>query len=158
MQEPLPLSPPVTTRGLGAQRRIDITIDRLRDTFDALSAEEQVTLSATRGWAAIALIAGVRSMERGEEEVIGYCNHSVADVYDRIVQPGDHLIEALLRVLQAVLGGAAEPLSAPPDHRGDDDRLGDDDAGEHWRRVEDGTQESHAGEDSQDGLTGDDHG
>lgn len=45
------------------------------------------------------------------------------------------------------------PLPRDPEHRGDDDRLGDDDAGEH-RRVDDGKQDSHAGEDSQAGLTG----
>lgn len=81
-------------------RRIDVTIDRLRADFEALTDGQRAELADKPWWAAIDAVACIRAMERGEEEALGRPSKGLADIYDRIVTPGEHAGEALLRVFQ----------------------------------------------------------
>lgn len=84
------------------ERRIDVTLDRLRASFEALSDEERTALVCKPWWAAIDTVACLRSMERAEEEVLGAPRGDMADMYDRLVTPGEHIGEALVRVFRAM--------------------------------------------------------
>ncbi|WP_439398981.1 hypothetical protein ACRQ5Q_16690 [Bradyrhizobium sp. PMVTL-01] len=84
-------------------RRIDITIERLRVSFEALSDAERSTLVCKPWWAAIDTVLALRAMERSEEEATGRpALSSVADIYDQVVSPGEHAGEALLRVSRSM--------------------------------------------------------
>lgn len=93
---------PAPAVAASTERRIDITLDRLRDSFDALSDEQRITLVNKEWWSAVDFICALRAMERGEEEALGRPRPgTVADIYDRIVSPGEHILEALIRVRNA---------------------------------------------------------
>jgi len=81
-----------------SDRRIDITIERLRLSFEDLSDSERAALVCKPWWVSIDTVLALRAMERGEEEVTGRYAHGVADIYDRLVEPGEHVLEALIRV------------------------------------------------------------
>lgn len=84
-----------------AERRLDITLGRLDAAIEAMPEDERSKLATKPWWCAIALLSRVRGMELAEESVLGRSIHGVADLYDRLVEPGEHPIEALLRVYQA---------------------------------------------------------
>jgi len=91
-------------------RRIDIMLDRLEDLLDELSAEQQARLtdpSSCSWWGVVVMVARLRAMERAEEEVLGGDRATMADAYDRIVQPGEHAVEAIMRTFRAVYGSSA---------------------------------------------------
>jgi len=82
------------------QRRIDITLDRVRETYDAMSLEERTALSQKPWMKVVEMVFAVRAMERGEEQALGRPSIGLADVYDKVVTPGEHPIEALLRTFK----------------------------------------------------------
>ena len=85
------------------ERRIDVTLARLAANYETLSDAERALLTDKPWFIAIETVFQLRSMERGEEEVLSRsAAHSVADIYDRIVAPGEHVGEALLRVYRAM--------------------------------------------------------
>lgn len=90
-----------------AARRIDITLARLADIQESMSVEEQSTLSGKPWWTSVVLVSRLRAMERAEEEVLGGPVPGLADAYERLVTPGEHPIEALMRAFQAVYGKEA---------------------------------------------------
>jgi hypothetical protein len=96
------LDPAPNPVAASTERRIDVTLDRLRADFEALSDAERSELVCRPWWAAIDTVAYLRSMERAEEEVIGRPRDGLADIYDRLVTPGEHAGEALLRVFRAM--------------------------------------------------------
>jgi len=79
------------------QRRIDITLDRVRAVYDAMPLDEQTAISQKPWMATIETVFALRGMERAEEEVLGRSSKGLADVYDKLIAPGDHPIEALLK-------------------------------------------------------------
>ncbi|MDX3971111.1 MAG: hypothetical protein QHD01_31580 [Bradyrhizobium sp.] len=81
-----------------SDRRIDITIERLRLSFEELSDSERAALVCKPWWVCVDTVLALRAMERGEEEVTGRYAHGVADIYDRLVEPGQPILEALIRV------------------------------------------------------------
>ena len=83
-------------------RRLDVTIERIADIFDSLSDAEVASLAGKDWWSVTALVCRLRAMERGEEESRG-CGaiNSIADTYDKVVSPGEHPIEALIRTFKA---------------------------------------------------------
>lgn len=93
----------MTLHGEGPKRRIDITLERLEEEFNALPNEERARL-INRPWVStLELIGKLRGMEMAEEEVRGAsrpCGRGLADTYDRLVKPGDPPVESLLLVFQ----------------------------------------------------------
>lgn len=85
------------------ERRIDVTLARLAADHEAMSDEERSQLDGKPWWTTIVIVSRVRAMERGEEEAIGRPSKGLADIYDSIVSPGEHAVEALLRTFQASL-------------------------------------------------------
>jgi hypothetical protein len=83
-------------------RRLDITLENLRAIVEGLSEEESITLSQNPYWPNIELIFHLRAMERAEEEVRGFALKSMADTYDHIIAPGEPMLPALSRLLQAI--------------------------------------------------------
>lgn len=81
------------------QRRIDITLERLEEKFNALPDEARAKLIGRPWVATLELIGRLRGMEMAEEEVRGP-QLSLADTYDRLVTPGDNPVEALLRAFR----------------------------------------------------------
>ena len=81
-----------------SDRRIDITIERLRLSFEELSDSERAALVCKPWWVSVDTVLALRAMERGEEEALGRPAHGVADAYDRLVEPGQHILDALIRV------------------------------------------------------------
>ncbi|WP_158669931.1 hypothetical protein [Bradyrhizobium guangdongense] len=81
-----------------SDRRIDITIERLRLSFEDLSESERAALICKPWWGFVDTVLALRAMERGEEEALGRPARGVADAYDRLVEPGEHILEALIRV------------------------------------------------------------
>jgi hypothetical protein len=92
---------PAPQGGHPDRRRIDITIERLDAIAAELGAEEQERLANQKWWATVVIVARLRSMERAENEFrVGPT--PMADAYDRVVQPGEHAAEALVRTFKAV--------------------------------------------------------
>lgn len=95
------------------ERRIDITLARLAEIEESWSDAERAEIAAqldadpraAKAWSAIAIVARVRAMERGEEAAGLRPSGSLADIYDRLVQPGEEASQALLRVFAAAYGG-----------------------------------------------------
>ncbi len=86
-----------------AKRRIDVTLEKLDEEFNALPAEERAKL-IQRPWVhALEMMAALRGMEIAEDEAMGRSRPGLAEAYDRIVMPGDHPIEALLHVFREYL-------------------------------------------------------
>lgn len=85
------------------ERRIDVTLARLAADHDAMSDEKRSQLDGKPWWATIVIVSRLRAMERGEEEALGRQSKGLADIYDSIVSPGEHAVEALLRTFQASL-------------------------------------------------------
>ena len=101
LQLALDAAPP-TTAFVSPERRIDITLDRIREVVEAATNEERATLIGKPWWSAIDTVFCLRAMERAEEEVLGAPRGVLADLYDRLVTPGEHPGEALLRVFRAM--------------------------------------------------------
>lgn len=89
-------------------RRIDVTLERLRATFETLSPEQQQRLGTQKSWAVVVMVDRLRSMERAEEDVLQRPISPMADAYDSIVTPGEHPIEAIVRTFQAVYAAPLE--------------------------------------------------
>lgn len=85
------------------KRRIDITMDRVKETYDAMSLEERTTLSQKPWMNTVEMVFAIRAMERGEEEALGRPSVGLADIYDRIVTPGSNPIEALIKTFKIML-------------------------------------------------------
>lgn len=83
------------------KRRIDITLERLEVEFNALPDEERTQLIGLPWLHTLEMMAALRGMEMAGEEVRGHSlKNDLAEIYDRIVTPGEHPIEALLRVFR----------------------------------------------------------
>lgn len=83
------------------KRRIDITLERLEAEFNALPDDERTKLIGRPWVSTLELIGKLRGMEMAEEDVLGRpLGQGLADTYDRLVVPGDHPIEALLRTFR----------------------------------------------------------
>lgn len=99
--EQLGLALEVPTSPAPPKRRIDITLENLEREFNALPEGERAKLIG-RPWVwALETIGRLRGMEMAEVEVRGGplpCD--LSEIYDRLVSPGDHPIEALLRVFR----------------------------------------------------------
>jgi hypothetical protein len=95
---------------MNRHRRIDVTIERLEKSIDALTREQRDRLADPQcaWWAVVVVVARVRAMERAEESVRAAPVAPMADTYDRVAQPGEHAVEALLRTFKAMYGGQAE--------------------------------------------------
>lgn len=91
-------------------RRIDITLDRVRDVIEGMAEQDRRALSGQPWWPHVNALIAVRAMERAEELVNAADGrrhrmvYALADTYDQIVKPGEHPIEALLRVWRGVYG------------------------------------------------------
>lgn len=92
------------------QRRIDTTLDRVRAVYDAMSLDERTAISQKPWMATIETVFALRGMERAEEDVLGSPSEGLADVYDKLVMPGDNAIEALLKTF-GKLHSLSEPSS-----------------------------------------------
>ena len=102
---------PVIPAQAGTQddrRRIDVTIERLDQSIDALTPGQRGRLADPDcyWWAVVAIVVRVRAMERAEAAVRPATVAPMADTYDRVAQPGEQAVEALLRTFKAVYGGA----------------------------------------------------
>ncbi len=84
------------------ERRIDITLASVASVYEALSEEERAQISE-RFVATLTIVARIRAMERAEEEVLGRPSKGLADIYDRIVVPGENAGAALLRTFEESL-------------------------------------------------------
>lgn len=84
-----------------AERRIDLTLDRLRAAYEAASDEARAGIDDKPYWNVVLMVSALRAMERGEEEALSRPSRGLADVYDLVVSPGEHPIEALLRTFRA---------------------------------------------------------
>jgi len=82
------------------ERRIDITLARLADIQESMSQEQCSQLASSPWWNMVVIVSRLRAMERAEEEVLGRPSTGLADVYDRIAQPGEHAVEAILRTFR----------------------------------------------------------
>lgn len=82
------------------ERRIDITLDRVRETYEALPLEERLALSQKPWMITMETVFAIRAMERGEEEALGRPSVGLADIYDRIISPGENAADALLRTFR----------------------------------------------------------
>lgn len=100
---------------LNTDRRIDVTIERLRSEFEQLSDTERLRLTSMSAWSAIDTVLCLRSMERAEEEVLGRPCGTLADRYDRLVTPGEHAGDALVKVFRDIFRDAGQVcLEAAP--------------------------------------------
>lgn len=95
------LDAPPRPVAVSPERRIDITLQRLADIQESMSADELAALAGKSWWNTIVIVSRLRAMERAEEEVLGPPRGVLADIYDRLVTPGEHPCEALLRVFRA---------------------------------------------------------
>jgi len=85
------------------ERRVDVTISQLAEAYNSLSDIQRAALADKPWFIAIETVFRLRAMERAEEEVLGRpAPHSVADIYDRTVSPGEHAADALLRVYRSM--------------------------------------------------------
>lgn len=91
-----------------APRRLDLSLARVDELVETLSAEERATLTAGRAWSALTILSRLRGMEMAEEAVLGRPVSPTADAYDRLVRPGEPLLEGLLRVFRDVMTAARE--------------------------------------------------
>ena len=107
------LSPDPATPGqfISPERRIDVTLQTVRDQYEALPEYEQAELSAKHWWNTVVVVSRLRAMERGEEEAIGRPSIGLADIYDSLISPGEHACKALIRTFSASLSDAASPSS-----------------------------------------------
>lgn len=97
------------------ERRIDITLHSVRETYNALSLEERAALSQRPWISTLETVFAIRAMERGEEEALGRPSVGLADIYDRIVTPGENAAEALLRTFREMFAVAETDAVAPGD-------------------------------------------
>lgn len=97
----------VSSDGAQQSRRLDRSLNMLQDRFDALPEEQRIEVSADPAMRLIEALSRVRCMEMAEEDVLGRpITGSIADLYDRMVEPGAALAPSLLRVAKAALTGA----------------------------------------------------
>jgi hypothetical protein len=85
-------------------RRIDITIARISDEWEAMPIGEREILAAKPWFNTLLTATRLRAMEREEEEAFGRDGLGLADAYDRLVQPGELAIPAVLRAFSDVYG------------------------------------------------------
>lgn len=97
------------------QRRIDLSLSRLQDEFDALPEPDRIKASNDPRLRLIELLSRVRGMEMAETGALLRPTYwrtppgeTVADLYDRLVTPGEPALPALLRVAKAAFGSAAD--------------------------------------------------
>lgn len=79
-----------------APRRIDISIERLREEFDRFDQSQRLALTRHPAWDIVDIVLHLRAMERAELEVSPNSTQSIADAYDSVVLPGDNLLQAFL--------------------------------------------------------------
>lgn len=89
-------------------RRLDITLERLRKIVESLPEADNIKLGQDPRWPLIDTVMAVRAMERAEEEALGrVCatfGPSIADHYDRMISPGEPILEALARLFADFYG------------------------------------------------------
>ena len=88
------------------ERRIDITLSRIASIYHELSAEQRREIERQRFWSIILIVFQLRAMERGEE-AYGYPVQGLADIYDRLISPGEDAFDAILRCYNEGYGGIA---------------------------------------------------
>ena len=88
---------------LPQKRRIDITFDRLDEMTAGMNEEERAKFAGQRFYPLLITASRLRSMEMGEEAAMGGKRSPLADDYDRLVKPGEHAVEAIVRTLAAHL-------------------------------------------------------
>lgn len=110
--EQLGLDLEATTPPAVAKRRIDITLERLEEEFNALPDDVRTDLIGKPWVTTLEMIGRLRGMEMAEEEVRPCPDgRGLANTFDRLVSPGESAVEALLRTFAAVYGAAPLPRS-----------------------------------------------
>lgn len=84
---------------LPKQRRIDVTFERLDHLVQNLTDAQRAKMSTERWFALLSVASRLRSMELSEEAAMGGNRSHLADDYDRLVEPGEDAVAAILRVL-----------------------------------------------------------
>lgn len=84
---------------LPQKRRIDITFERLDEMTAGMNEEERAKFAEQRFYPLLITASRLRSMEMAEEAAMGGKRPRLADDYDRLVQPGEPAVEAILRTL-----------------------------------------------------------
>lgn len=87
------------------ERRLDRSLILLDNEWQRLSDEERTELSDDPGIRMIETLCRLRGMEMTEEVMGMPVSDGVADLYDRMVEPGQPLIPSLLRVAQTAISG-----------------------------------------------------
>jgi hypothetical protein len=85
------------------ERRIDITLQGISDFIGSMSQHDLAKVVSKPWWESIVAVTCLRSMERAEEQGLGRPAQGLADICDRIVRPGDHAADALVRTYHAML-------------------------------------------------------
>jgi len=99
---------------LAPSRRIDITLQRLDELLQAATDEERNQIASAPWWGVLVIVSHLRSMELAEEAAGSKATNQLADAYDRLIRPGEHAVEAILRTYRAVYDRAD---SAMPEAR-----------------------------------------
>lgn len=89
------------------RRRIDITLSRLDDVYQAMPEADRKSAWADRRVSVVAIVARLRGMELAEAS-LGY-GAPLADTYDRLVVAGDPAHEAILKTFREYMQPAKPP-------------------------------------------------
>jgi hypothetical protein len=92
------------------ERRLDLTFERLGSLCTGMEPAERLKASLAPWWPWVQLLWRVRQIER---EQGGASSGHLADLYDRLVAPGDELVPSLLRVVKAAYGRDVPPTDLP---------------------------------------------
>jgi hypothetical protein len=89
-------------------RRIDVTLERLQASLDAMDEDQRAELNALPQFNTVVIVARLRAMERCEKEVRSAICETMADAYDRVAVEGENAANAILRTFRAVYGANAK--------------------------------------------------
>ncbi len=99
-------TPPIAP---AAARRLDITLGRVRALISGMSEEQFRKVDGQSWWLDLIEMFWLREMEADEEKMLGRPRPGggLADAYDRLIEPGEDAVKALLKTFRSVYDRAA---------------------------------------------------